>query len=87
MNYRPHHTAISVRDLDKSVDFYKSLGYGQVHSYDEEDDSMSIVHLKLNLRVRPLIPRQLEKEVPELSIVGRFPGCFQLKYLFCLCFL
>lgn len=47
MKYQPHHTAISVRDLDKSLAFYKVLGYEQVHRYDEEDGSMSIVHLKL----------------------------------------
>ena len=47
MNYKPHHTAISVRNLGKSLDFYKTLGYEQVHRYDEKDGSMSIVHLKL----------------------------------------
>lgn len=47
VKYRPHHTAISVRNLEKSLDFYKALGYEQVHRYDEDDGSMTIVHLKL----------------------------------------
>jgi catechol 2,3-dioxygenase-like lactoylglutathione lyase family enzyme len=47
MQYRPHHTAISVRNLEESIAFYSALGYRQVHQYDEEDGSMSIAHLKL----------------------------------------
>ncbi len=47
INLKPHHTAISTINLDKSVEFYKALGFEQVHRYDETDRSMSIVHMKL----------------------------------------
>ncbi len=47
MKFKPHHIAISVRNLSKSLEFYKTLGFEQVYRYDEDDSSMSIVHLKL----------------------------------------
>lgn len=47
VSLKPHHTAISVMDLDKAVEFYQKLGFQKVHRYDEQDGSMSIVHLKL----------------------------------------
>ncbi len=47
MTYKPHHTAISARNLNNSTEFYKKLGFVQVHKYDEDDGSMSIVHMRL----------------------------------------
>lgn len=37
MYYHPHHTAISVRNLEASLDFYGQLGFKQVHRYDDPD--------------------------------------------------
>lgn len=42
-----HHTAISVRDLEKSIDFYTRLGFSKGEHYVAEDGSMHIVQLSL----------------------------------------
>lgn len=46
MDYVPHHTAISVRDLDKTLQFYKAFGFEQVHRYDDPDK----IGVKLRLK-------------------------------------
>lgn len=47
VRFSPHHTAITVRDLDESIKFYQAFGFKTVHRYDEPDGSMSLVHLEL----------------------------------------
>lgn len=39
------HYAISVKDADKSIDFYKKLNFSLVKDYRAEDGSVRIVHM------------------------------------------
>lgn len=45
--YKFHHAAVSVRDLEKSIQFYGALGYEQVFRYDSDDGTKSIANLQL----------------------------------------
>lgn len=67
MDYKPHHTAISVRDLDDSLKFYKTLGYQQVHRYDEDDGSMNTVHLKLGASFLEIFAYKKNKDKPAIN--------------------
>jgi glyoxylase I family protein len=46
MDYQPHHTAISVRSIERTLAFYQDFGFRQVHRYDDSDK----VGVKLKLR-------------------------------------
>ncbi|HUC20628.1 MAG TPA: VOC family protein, partial [Candidatus Polarisedimenticolaceae bacterium] len=67
MNYKPHHTALSVRNLEKSLEFYKLFGYEQVHRYDEADGSLSTVHLKLGGSFLEIVAYKKNEDKPPID--------------------
>ena len=48
MENKFHHVALSVRNIAATQRFYEQLGFRQVHRWDAEDNSLTIVHLKLH---------------------------------------
>jgi len=45
--FLPHHTAISASNLVRSISFYEKLGFEVVMRWQADDESLSIVHMKL----------------------------------------
>lgn len=66
MNFKPHHTAISVRDLDKTLAFYATFGFSQVHRYDDADKVG--VKLKLDGYVLELFAYKQNEGQPPLDM-------------------
>ncbi len=45
--YRFHHVCLSVSDRVKSIAFYETFGFHQVHLWEAADKSLIITHLKM----------------------------------------
>lgn len=48
LNLRPHHVAISVKDIDNSIEFYEKLGFRLLYKNSGNGLGVSSAQLKLN---------------------------------------
>lgn len=45
--FRPHHVSLTVGDMEVSIAFYCSLGFGVSHMYSSSDGNRRLSHLRL----------------------------------------
>lgn len=62
-----NHVAISVTDINKSIEFYKKFGFKEFKSWKAEDESIKINMLKLNNTVLEIFCYKENKELPEMA--------------------
>lgn len=73
-----NHVAISVADIDRSIEFYKKFGFQEFKSWKAEDDSIKINMLKLNNTVLEIfcykeyirLPETAKTTATDLPILG-----------------
>lgn len=73
-----NHVAISVADIDRSIEFYKKFGFQEFKLWKAEDDSIKINMLKLNNTVLEIfcykeyikLPETAKTTATDLPILG-----------------
>lgn len=62
-----NHVAISVTDIEKSIEFYKKFGFNEFKSWKAEDGSIKINMLKLNNTVLEIFCYKEYTDLPETA--------------------
>lgn len=62
-----NHIAISVTNIDKTIEFYKKFGFREYKSWKAEDGSIKINMLKLDDTILEIFCYQENKELPEMA--------------------
>lgn len=65
--FNVNHVAISVTNIDKSIEFYKKFGFKEFKSWKAEDDSIKISMLKLNNTVLEIFCYKEYTKLPETA--------------------
>lgn len=78
MEFNFNHVAISVKDMKRSIEFYKKFGFEEYKAYEAEDESIKINMLKLNNTVLEIfcykeytkLPETAKMTATDLPIIG-----------------
>lgn len=65
--FNVNHVAISVTDIDKSIEFYKKFGFEEFKKWKAEDESIKINMLKLNDIVLEIFCYKEYIKLPEIA--------------------
>lgn len=78
--YRPNHTAVSVRDIDASLDFYGAFGFQVVNR--TTFDGEALVHIRLGEYLLELFAFRKNAQQPPLRLgYGNGPETLGVKHL------